>query len=128
MLQWTNGETGTRLVRRVVRADRLYGIDAEVSGLPDLFIEWNRSAPIRSVEAPGLGRIDNEYLGVRTGDHVAGGMVVAAGRRSAAPASTPPGAITVVDLAPTLSSALGVPMNGSDGVVNERLCSVLACP
>ena len=88
-------------------------------------MEWERSAPIRSVEAPGLGRIDKEYRGVRTGDHVAGGLIVAAGAKRETARSGPHDSIDVVDLAPTITTALGITLN-RDGVVQERLRSVLA--
>jgi hypothetical protein len=115
---WTNLETGAPLVQRVVRVENFYD-GAEQGRLPDLLVEWNRSAPIRSIGAPGYGRIDQEYVGDRTGDHVPGGLLVARG------AGIRPGrradAISMVDLAPTIAAAVDVGLPGVDGTAQLDL-------
>ena len=81
--------------------------------LPDLLVEWNRSAPIRSIGAPGYGRIDQEYAGIRTGDHVPGGLLVAHG--AGIQPGPRPDAISMVDLAPTIAAAVEVDLPNVDG-------------
>jgi predicted AlkP superfamily phosphohydrolase/phosphomutase len=115
---WTNLETGESLVQRVVRVESCYDGPAR-DVLPDLLVEWNRSAPIRSIGAPRYGRIDKEYDGVRTGDHVPGGLLVArgpgvqAGRRA--------DAISMVDLAPTIAATVDVDLPDADGTAQLDL-------
>jgi hypothetical protein len=115
---WTNLETGESLVESVVRVESCYDGPAR-DGLPDLLVEWNRGAPIRSIGAPRYGRIDQEYTGVRTGDHVPGGLLVArgpgvhAGRRR--------DSISMVDLAPTIAAAVDVDLPGIDGIAQPDL-------
>ena len=118
LLEWMNLETGEPLVSEVVRA-RDHCRDADVCALPDLFVEWNRSAPIRSIAAPGVGQIDREYAGVRTGDHRPGGLVITRGPGIPAGGAHP--AVRTEDLAPTICAALGVDLAEADGVVHAGL-------
>jgi predicted AlkP superfamily phosphohydrolase/phosphomutase len=119
---WTNLETGEPLVRRVVRVETLYDGPARDS-LPDVLVEWNRSTPIRSIGAPHYGRIDQEYAGIRTGDHVPGGLLVARGP------GIQPGrradAISMIDLAPTIAAAVDVDLPGVDGTAQSDLIGSL---
>ena len=118
LLEWVNLETGTPVVERVVRAPVHYR-DSAICALPDLFVEWNRAAPIRSIEAPGVGRIDREYTGVRTGDHRPGGLVVTRG--PGIPAGGVHAPVRTEDLAPTICAALGVDLTDADGAVRAGL-------
>jgi len=115
---WTNLETGEPLVQRVVRIETCYA-GPELGKLPDLLVEWNRSAPIRSIGSPRYGRIDQEYAGLRTGDHVPGGLLVTRG-----PGVQPgraPDAIAMVDLAPTIAAAVDVDLPDVDGTAQREL-------
>jgi predicted AlkP superfamily phosphohydrolase/phosphomutase len=107
-----NAETGAPVVRRVLRTADLYDGPA-VAAMPDLLVEWNREAPIRSVTSPAIGRIDREFRGNRTGDHRPGGLLVARGPGIA------PGRIgdqvRVEDVGPTICAMLGVPLPNVDG-------------
>jgi predicted AlkP superfamily phosphohydrolase/phosphomutase len=103
LAEWRNVDTDAPVVRAVVRTDAHYSGPARTH-LPDLLVEWDRSAPIRSVESPRYGRIDREYKGVRSGDHRPGGLLVAAGE--GVPTALDP--IAAVDLAPTVCAVLGV--------------------
>jgi predicted AlkP superfamily phosphohydrolase/phosphomutase len=115
---WTNLDTGEPLVQRVVRVEAYYDGPAR-NALPDLLVEWNRRAPIRSIGSPMYGRIDQEYSGVRTGDHVPGGLLVTCGpgiepgRRS--------DAISMVDVAPTVAAAVEVDLRDVDGTAQPDL-------
>ncbi len=109
---WTNLETGEPLVRRVLRTADLYE-GSGTAGMPDLMVEWNRDRPIRSIAAPGCGRIDGQWKGARTGDHRPEGMLFARG-----PGIDPGsehGPVRVVDLAPTICAALGTSLIEADG-------------
>jgi predicted AlkP superfamily phosphohydrolase/phosphomutase len=114
---WTNVETGEPLVQRVVRIEECYA-GPERAKLPDLLVEWNRSAPIRAIGSPRYGGIE-EKPGFRTGDHVPGGLLVAAG-----PGIQPgraPAAISMVDLAPTIAAAVDVDLPDVDGTAHPEL-------
>jgi predicted AlkP superfamily phosphohydrolase/phosphomutase len=119
---WTNLETGEPLVQRVVRVETCYDGPAR-DRLPDLLVEWNRTAPIRSIGAPRYGRIDQEYVGVRTGDHVPGGLLVARGP-GIQPGRRTDG-ISMVDLAPTIAAAVEVDLPGVDGTTQYDLIGSL---
>jgi predicted AlkP superfamily phosphohydrolase/phosphomutase len=119
---WTNLETGEPLVRRVVRVETCYDGPAR-DRLPDLLVEWNRTAPIRSIGAPRYGRIDEEYVGARTGDHVPGGLLVARGPGIQPGRRTD--AISMVDLAPTIAAAVEVDLPGVDGTTQFDLIGSL---
>jgi arylsulfatase A-like enzyme len=115
---WTNLDTGEPLVQRVVRTDTCYeGPERDV--LPDRLVEWTRRAPIGSIGAPGYGRIDREYRGFRTGDHIPGGLLLASGP------GVQPGhrtdAISMVDLAPTIAAAVDVDLPDVDGTAQRDL-------
>jgi hypothetical protein len=118
LFEWVNVETGEPVVRRVERASDHYR-ESPSCALPDLFVEWNRSALIRSIEAPGIGRVDREFTGVRTGDHRPGGLVVTRGPGIPAGAIHSP--VRTEDLAPTLCAALGVDLADADGAVHTDL-------
>jgi predicted AlkP superfamily phosphohydrolase/phosphomutase len=115
---WTNLETGEPLVERVVRIETCYP-GPERDALPDLIVDWNRRAPIRSIGAPRYGRIDQEYNGLRTGDHVPDGVLVTRGP------GIQPGhrtdAISMVDLAPTIAAAVDVDLPNVDGTAQRDL-------
>jgi predicted AlkP superfamily phosphohydrolase/phosphomutase len=115
---WSNLETGRPLVQRVGRIDDYYG-GPERATLPDLVVEWDRTAPIRSIGSTTYGRIDREYGGNRTGDHVAGGLLVTRGP-GIAPGSRGD-TVPMVDLAPTICAAVDVELDGADGVPHPEL-------
>jgi predicted AlkP superfamily phosphohydrolase/phosphomutase len=68
LLQLRNVETGRPAVRDVVRSFQIFRGE-HVHNLPDLYVLWNREAPIRGVESETLGRIIGELEHHRTGDH-----------------------------------------------------------
>jgi predicted AlkP superfamily phosphohydrolase/phosphomutase len=115
---WTNLETGEPLVERVVRIETCYP-GPERDALPDLIVDWNRRAPIRSIGAPRYGRIDQEYNGLRTGDHVPDGVLVTRGPGIQPGRRTD--AISMVDLAPTIAAAVDVDLPNVDGTAQRDL-------
>lgn len=73
-----NVDTGRPLITGVVRTRERYPGPC-VDDLPDLFVVWDRSAPIRTVRSARIGemRVDTEPL--RTGDHTPFSLLIAAG-------------------------------------------------
>ena len=104
---------GTPAVKRVLRTAELYS-GPYLDDLPDLLVEWDRSAPITAVESPRTGRIEGHFGGMRTGDHRESGLWIAAGPAVAPGRQAEP--VSVVDFAPTIGALLGVPLQGLDGV------------
>lgn len=111
-------DTGVSVVRRVMRTHQLYS-GALRDGLPDLMVDWDRSAPINAVTSPSIGTVRGDYDGPRTGDHRPTGMVFVRG------AGIPPGRVPhdvkMVDLAPTVLAMAGGPPGDFDGVVIPTL-------
>src|SRR5262249_35684356 len=95
-----NADTGGPAVDDVLRVDELYE-GPLLDWLPDLIIDWHRSVPIRGVCSPKLGTVRGEPVGVRSGDHRPGGLVLVRGT-GAAPGQRGD-AVPVVDLAPTIA-------------------------
>ena len=118
LMTWTNLESGEPLVQRVMAVDECYEGPARDT-LPDLMVEWNRSAPIRSIGSPAYGTIQREYAGNRTGDHVPGGLLVTRGPGVTRGSAN--GSIPMVDLAPTICAAVDVELDGADGQVRPEL-------
>jgi predicted AlkP superfamily phosphohydrolase/phosphomutase len=107
-----DAETGRPLVRRVLRVDELY-TGPRRDQLPDLLVDWERSAPITVAASPTIGEVRGTYSGIRTGDHRPSGQLLLAGP------GVPPGqatrAVSSMDVAPTLCAWLGVDLTGVDG-------------
>jgi predicted AlkP superfamily phosphohydrolase/phosphomutase len=112
LMSFINVETGECLVDRVVRTDDVYHGPYR-DHLPDLMVEWNRKAPVTSVYSPKTGQIDDEYRGVRTGDHKAEGIVFI--RAEGIKAGQMTGPVSGVDIGPTLAAWLGVDLQDTDG-------------
>jgi len=118
LADWRNAETDAPLVRGVARTSEHYAGPA-MADLPDLLVEWDQSAPIRSVTSPRYGRIDREFTGVRTGDHRPGGRVIVCGPSTMSGQEVSP--VSSLDLAPTICAALDVPTEEFDGRPASRL-------
>jgi predicted AlkP superfamily phosphohydrolase/phosphomutase len=104
---------GTPVVKRVLRTADLYR-GPRLDGLPDLLVEWDRSAPVTAVESPRTGRVEGRFEGTRTGDHKEAGLFVAVGPGVAPGRLAEP--VSVMDFAPTIGALLGVPLPDVDGV------------
>jgi predicted AlkP superfamily phosphohydrolase/phosphomutase len=112
LLAFVNAGTGRPLVRRVLRTADLYDGD-RLSDLPDLLVEWDRDDPITEIHSPKTGTIRGVFGGNRTGDHKPEGMLFAFG-----PGIAPgplPRPVSILEMAPTIASRLGVRLEDVDG-------------
>jgi len=67
LMEITNTESGEPLISEFIRTDSVYS-GPKRDALPDVLLEWNKSAPIREIHSPILGKIKLPYR-KRTGDH-----------------------------------------------------------
>ncbi|MEL7027626.1 MAG: alkaline phosphatase family protein [Pseudomonadota bacterium] len=110
--QIVKAETGEPLVSDIVRGDQIYpGPFARF--YPDLFVSYNRETPIGTIRSDRIGELDQRYAGARSGDHVPGGLFMAAGAGVTKTVLNSP--VAAVDFAPTLSTILGVEPGDTDG-------------
>jgi len=113
-----NQETGRPLVKAVLRTADVY-TGPHMDYLPDLMVEWDRSAPIRKVYSPKIGIVEGSYTGCRTGDHKPQGAFFATGpgihHHRLGPSTS------VMDFGPSVAKWLGVPLRDVDGIPIERL-------
>jgi predicted AlkP superfamily phosphohydrolase/phosphomutase len=124
LLDIVDERSGDRLVRRVLRTRDLHE-GPHLDALPDLLVEWNDAVPTGSsrvrggagarvrARSPGIGLLEgsNEYG--RTGEHRPDGWFMAAG--PGIEQGVLPEPVSILDLAPTFTGMLGVPMAGCDG-------------
>lgn len=107
-----NLETGTPLVRDVLYTRDLFQGEY-FDHLPDLFVEWDHQYPVRSIGSSRIGTINQRWGGCRTGDHKPNGLLLVRGA-GITPARLPH-AVSVMDIAPTMSNLLGVALPNVDG-------------
>ncbi|MGV3758855.1 MAG: glycosyltransferase, partial [Actinomycetota bacterium] len=118
LLRVVDVDSGRPLVRAVVASEEVVERSAG-DGLPDLFVEWDRSSLVERAWSPSIGTVAAPYQHWRTGDHNDRGMVVVRapgvrpGRRREP--------MSLADLAPTLCASLGVELSGADGAVRADL-------
>jgi predicted AlkP superfamily phosphohydrolase/phosphomutase len=112
LMELVNVDTGGRVVRRCVVTDDVYR-RAPGDAFADLYVEWERSAPIERIWSPSVGTLARSYEEWRQGDHVREGLVLARGP------GIEPGkrrdVFHTADLGATFSAALGVQLEGVDG-------------
>lgn len=115
-------DTGQPILDRVVRTrDVCHG--PLTDRLPDLWVLWRKGGRIRGVRSPLAGEILGEFPGTRTGDHLPEGLLLA--RAPHLRAGALGRRLGVMDLAPTLTAMLGVPLPDVDGrPVPELLAAV----
>ena len=107
-----NIDTGRPAVVAVTRAADHYKREPG-DEMPDLFIEWDRTAPLETLASPKIGvvrRYDAEW---RTGDHLPDGVLLASGPGLAAGRSMP--SIAVEDIGPSIAARLGIVLENVDG-------------
>ena len=130
LLAIVDERTGRPLISRVLRVADLYQ-GPHLAELPDLIVDYadeiatgsahvngGRGAAVR-VTSPKIGVVEGINTYGRTGEHRAQGLLIAAG-----PGITPgalPQPISVMDLAPTWTQALGVELTDVDGTAIEGL-------
>jgi predicted AlkP superfamily phosphohydrolase/phosphomutase len=105
-LELENPDTGRRAVQWVARASDLYR-GPRLNEFPDLFIEWDHSAPITALRSLRIGEVHDTLAVARSGDHRAGGLLVGVG--PAFRRGTLADCIRTMDLAPTVLDYFGVP-------------------
>ena len=110
--QLVNLDSGGPVVRGIERADRLYR-RSESDTMPDLFIDWDRTAPIETVWSPKTGLVHAPYVNWRTGNHRPDGLLLVAGPGIPAAGAAPE--IMLEDLAPSLAARLDVALENVDG-------------
>lgn len=116
-----NVDTGEPAVDEVVKvADRFHG--PCVDRLPDLFIAWNRSAPIHALRGPGIDQTARKLPGMRTGDHVS--RVLALIRGPGIEPGHVDEAVSVMDVSATLAEWLGISIPDADGAFIARFLPV----
>jgi predicted AlkP superfamily phosphohydrolase/phosphomutase len=112
LLDLVKVETGEPLVHQVMRTSDHYDRH-EQDSFPDVFVEWDRRSPTKTVYSPKAGIVHEPYDHWRTGDHFPDGLLLATGPE------IPPGAvlpsIPVEDIAPTICARLGVELPDVDG-------------
>lgn len=106
-----NAETKEKLVLNAMKMSDLYP-GRDYGPLPDIVVDWNRSAPIRTVYSDSVGTINDALSTVRSGDHRGGGLVIAAGPEIKTGTI---GTVSVMDYAPTLSELLGIKLSHAEG-------------
>jgi predicted AlkP superfamily phosphohydrolase/phosphomutase len=112
LTELVNVDTGGRVVRRCWITDDVYR-RSPGDAFADLYVEWERSAPIERVWSPAVGTVAAPYDHWRQGDHVREGLVLARGP------GIKPGrrrkAFDTMDLGATFSAALGVDLPDAEG-------------
>ncbi len=105
LLALENAETGARAVQWVARADNLYQ-GPHLKEMPDLFVEWDHSVPIRALCSPRTGTVCGAVRGERTGEHRKDGLLLGLGPHlRTGEVQTE---IRTQDLAPTILEFFGV--------------------
>ena len=99
-----NVDTGGRVVLDVQPVTRWYPRGL-VGTMPDLFVTWERTAPIETVWSPKVGLVHAPYTHWRTGDHRPDGLLLASGPGIGAGATAE---LRNVDLGPSILARLGV--------------------
>ena len=105
LLALENPETGGRAVQWVARADSLFQ-GRHLKEMPDLFVEWDHSAPISALRSSRIGTVRRAVRGARSGEHWQSGLLVGMGPsfRSGAIETE----IHTQDMAPTVLDFFGV--------------------
>ncbi len=114
LLELINLDTGKPAIRAVTRSDA-HHVRRAGDTIPDLFVEWDRSAPIERVHSPAVGTVSTPYTGWRSGDHRPDGLLIAVGPGFEAGASLSP--LAVEDIGCSIAARLGVPLSDVDGAV-----------
>ncbi|MEN3974476.1 alkaline phosphatase family protein [Emcibacter sp. SYSU 3D8] len=105
-------ESGERVIQDVVPIGDIHQ-GPHLDDLPDLVVFWNLSRPVSAAVSARVGEVRKQGAPPRTGAHVAGGILFAAGPRIAAAGLSEPRPL--VDLAATAGALLGVVLPGCEG-------------
>jgi predicted AlkP superfamily phosphohydrolase/phosphomutase len=96
-----DSESGLPLVSEVLLARDLVPEAAYSPTIPDIFIKWNRTKRMASVQSERLGLIETDFFPARTGDHHVDGLVLS--NREILKRN-----ISVLDFAPTIAALHGI--------------------
>jgi predicted AlkP superfamily phosphohydrolase/phosphomutase len=107
-----NLDTGRSAIRAIERADRWYRRTGDDT-MPDLFVDWDHSAPIETVWSPKTGLVHGRYTHWRSGDHKPDGLLLAYGPGISENTTLPD--VAIEDLAPSIAARLGVMLENMDG-------------
>ena len=99
-----NPATGRSAVQWVRRARELYR-GPRLHDMPDLFVEWDHSAPISALRSARIGTVTGSPEDDRTGDHQQQGLLLGRGLPFGC---TENSSMRTEDLAPTVLDFLGV--------------------
>jgi predicted AlkP superfamily phosphohydrolase/phosphomutase len=119
LLDLVNPDTGRSVVESVLRTEEIYQGD-HLDSLPDLFVVWNRAAPISAIASPRIGKLRYEGSAFRTGNHVPDGFYISCGPRVSAGEQTP--SASIMDVGPTIARLLEVSLPDTDGKPIAALC------
>ncbi len=125
LLDIVDPETGEHLVESVVPIGELYD-GPLLSHLPDLVVFWNLSRRANSAASSKIGVVAASASTPRTGAHVPGGMLIAAGGGLAKGELMP--TRPLVDLAATIGALLEVELSGCEGTPIARNTDHPAAP
>jgi hypothetical protein len=118
-----NAESGAPAVNGVLKMAEIYD-GPNLDSLPDLLIEWNRDAPIRSVTSEKTGLVSGTDRQHRSGDHRPQGLFFATGPGfGSGPLAE---RVSILDFAPTIARLLSVPLPGAEGRPIRGLAAPLA--
>ena len=106
LLALENADTGRRAVQWVARAGKLYQ-GPRLSELPDLFVEWDHSAPVTTLRSPQIGTVSRIFREERTGDHRGNGLLVGLGPQFRSGAMKD--GLRTQDIGPTVLDFFAVP-------------------
>lgn len=118
-----NLETGGPVVRECIVTEDVYDRH-DGDAFADLYVEWERSAPIERVWSPAAGTVNVPYEHWRQGDHERGGITLVTG-----PGIEPgrrAGTYPIADLGATYAAAAGHRLEGVDGVPIESVLPAAA--
>jgi len=106
LLALENAETGRSAVRWVKRVETIYR-GPRLSEMPDLFVEWDHSAPITTLRSPQIGTVSQVLPHERTGDHFQSGLLLGLGPQFRSGEITDE--VRTQDIAPTILDFFEVP-------------------
>jgi len=113
LLELRNADTGGPVVDQVVRlADEEEG--QWLDHMPDMWVIWNREAPIDRVTSPAVGTVEYQNRGSRTGDHSPESFFFARGPGIRPQEVT---GVSIYDIAPTLAALFDIGIEDTDGRV-----------
>lgn len=111
-------DTGRPIIDAVLPADEVLGGPAPAGG-PDLLVAWAGAAPPEAVWSPDIGTVAADLPPGPTGAPRGPGLAVVRGPGIQPGHRSQP--LALVDVAPTVSAALGVELDSPEGAVRHDL-------